>query len=143
MARIIQSPGVQITETDLSLSPVSLNGTNIFATGFAANAVWSFLHEFNVLDFGSFTIFIGYPLIPWIFVMPLGYYFGVLYTGEVDAQQRRKTLLQLGFGAIALFFALRISNFYGDAVPWEMQESLSMSIASFFTRAVLKVLKIR
>ena len=37
MARIIQSPGVQITETDLSLSPASLNGTNIFATGFAAS----------------------------------------------------------------------------------------------------------
>ena len=37
MARIIQSPGVQISETDLSLSPASFNGTNIFATGFAAN----------------------------------------------------------------------------------------------------------
>ena len=111
-------------------------GHNLFdgfhPTGFAANAVWSFLHEFNVIDFSSFTIFIGYPLIPWIFVMPLGYYFGALYTGEVDAQQRRKTLLQLGFGVIALFFALRSFNFYGDAVPWEMQESISMSIASFF-----------
>ena len=63
--------------------------------------------------------------------MPLGYYFGALYTSNVDVQFRKKSLLQLGFGSIALFFALRIFNFYGEAVPWEMQESLSMSVASF------------
>ena len=36
MARSIQSPGVEIVEKDLSLSPVLPAGTNIFMTGFAA-----------------------------------------------------------------------------------------------------------
>lgn len=36
MARSIQSPGVEIIEKDLSLSPVLPAGTNIFITGFAA-----------------------------------------------------------------------------------------------------------
>lgn len=36
MSRIIQSPGVQITEKDLSLSPSIPRGTDIFVTGFAA-----------------------------------------------------------------------------------------------------------
>jgi hypothetical protein len=35
MARSIQSPGVEIIEKDLSLSPVLPTGTNIFMTGFA------------------------------------------------------------------------------------------------------------
>jgi hypothetical protein len=35
MARSIQSPGVEIIEKDLSLSPVLPTGTNIFITGFA------------------------------------------------------------------------------------------------------------
>jgi len=52
MARIIQSPGVQISETDLSLSPVSLNGTNIFATGFAATGPTDQLIQItSVLEF--------------------------------------------------------------------------------------------
>ena len=34
--RIIQSPGVQITEKDLSLSPSIPRGTDIFVTGFAS-----------------------------------------------------------------------------------------------------------
>ena len=36
MSRIIQSPGVQITEKDLSLSPSIPRGTDIFVTGFAS-----------------------------------------------------------------------------------------------------------
>ena len=36
MARSIQSPGVEIVEKDLSLSPILPAGTNIFMTGFAA-----------------------------------------------------------------------------------------------------------
>jgi len=52
MARIIQSPGVQVSEIDLSLSPVSLNGTNIFATGFASNGPTDQLIQItSVLDF--------------------------------------------------------------------------------------------
>jgi len=100
--------------------------------GETATIVWYILHVGDIIQVGNMSLYVGYPLLPWIFVMPLGYYFGALYTGNADVHFRRKTLLQLGFAAIALFFALRIFNFYGDASHWEMQESISMSIASFF-----------
>ena len=35
MARTIESPGVQITEVDLSLNPVLPTGTNVLVAGFA------------------------------------------------------------------------------------------------------------
>src|SRR5258708_16489939 len=41
--------------------------------------LWSLLHTPGDFVFGHFTIFIHYPVIPWIGVMALGYYFGSLY----------------------------------------------------------------
>lgn len=62
-----------------------------------------------------------YAFLPWTGVMLLGYCFGKLYEKGVDELWRRKILLQLG-GAIILFFVLlRLSNWYGDPVPWSSQ----------------------
>ena len=97
-----------------------------------SSGIWAFLHVFNVIDMGSIQVFVGYPMIPWIFVMPLGYYLGALYKPDFDVKLRIKRLLQMGIGAIVLFLALRIGNFYGDPVPWVMQKTTGMSIASFF-----------
>jgi hypothetical protein len=35
MARTIQSPGVEINEIDLTLRPVTVEGTSVFVAGFA------------------------------------------------------------------------------------------------------------
>jgi uncharacterized membrane protein len=60
-----------------------------------------------------------YPLIPWIGVMAAGYVFGRLYT--LDAATRRKALIRLGGGIVALFVALRATNLYGDPSKWSVQ----------------------
>jgi uncharacterized membrane protein len=60
-----------------------------------------------------------YPLIPWIGVMALGYVFGRLYV--MDAAERRRILLRLGGGVIALFVILRATNLYGDPGKWSVQ----------------------
>jgi uncharacterized membrane protein len=60
-----------------------------------------------------------YPLIPWIGVMAAGYVFGRLYT--MDAVERRRLLVRLGGGIIALFVILRATNVYGDASKWAVQ----------------------
>ncbi len=96
------------------------------------SGIWAFLHAFNVIDMGSFSVFVGYPMIPWIFVMPLGYYFGELYHPNFDPKVRVKRLLQLGLGATILFFVLRSINLYGDLVPWSQQDSFAFTVLSFF-----------
>ena len=76
------------------------------------------------------TFFLAlYPLIPWIGVMAAGYVFGKLYT--LDAAVRRRMLVRLGGGLIALFVVLRASNLYGDASKWSVQPSPAFTVLSF------------
>src|SRR3954470_14946126 len=70
-----------------------------------------------------------YPLVPWIGVMAAGYVFGRLYT--IDPDVRRRTLLWLGSGLIALFSVLRASNLYGDASKWSLQPTAAFTVLSF------------
>lgn len=100
-----------------------------------ASGIWTFLHVFNIVDMGSFQIFVGYPLIPWVFVMYLGYYFGELYRSDFDTKLRTKRLFQLGLGMTLLFFVLRAINVYGDLVPWAQQDSFAFTVLSFFNVA--------
>ncbi|MCG2459251.1 heparan-alpha-glucosaminide N-acetyltransferase domain-containing protein [Flavobacteriaceae bacterium F89] len=95
--------------------------------------IWYLLHQQNMLVFGPNSAFlIQYPLIPWIGVMALGYCFGAFYQKDFDPTLRKKWLLRLGFGALALFLVLRGSNLYGDLVPWSVQDSWAKSVISFF-----------
>ena len=73
-----------------------------------------------------------YPVIPWVGLMALGYCFGTLYGKGFDATVRKKWLLGLGFGSIALFFILRGINIYGDLVPWTTQKNGIYTMLSFF-----------
>jgi uncharacterized membrane protein len=95
--------------------------------------IWYFLHQKNVLVYDSSTIFIGYPVIPWIGLMALGYLFGTFYQKDFDTIIRHKWLLRLGLGSITLFFMLRGINIYGDLVPWTMQDTTSKTVFSFFS----------
>jgi uncharacterized membrane protein len=87
--------------------------------------VWQLLHVQSLAPFG----FIAYPLIPWIGLMALGYVLGVVFTW--DEARRRKTLLALGFGAIALFVLLRFAGVYGDPQPWVPQSTPLWSFLMF------------
>ncbi len=94
--------------------------------------LWSVLHVPHVFQFdSSHNLFIGYPLMPWIGIMILGYLFGQLYNADVTVAKRRKTLIQLGLGSIGLFILLRSCNFYGDAHFWQTQSTGIFSILSF------------
>ncbi|MCT4622023.1 MAG: heparan-alpha-glucosaminide N-acetyltransferase domain-containing protein [Schleiferiaceae bacterium] len=103
-----------------------------FAQGSVESGIWAFFHQMNIVPIGASNIFIGYPFIPWVFVMPLGYYLGELYTTEFDAEKRQKLLFRLGFICIAVFIALRTFNLYGDPLLWSQLYSLGLTIASFF-----------
>lgn len=94
--------------------------------------IWSFLHVKNLHTFGGINIFIAYPMIPWIFLMPLGYYFGDIYKKDVASEYRTQKLWQLGIAISALFFVLRFTNVYGDQIAWLNYDSLTVTIMSFF-----------
>jgi uncharacterized membrane protein len=95
------------------------------------NILWAFLHDQRYFQLGHTGLFVGYPIIPWIGIMAIGYCFGRLYTPQFDAARRKQTLIYLGLGAIALFIILRAVNVYGDPNAWSAQKTPVFTFLSF------------
>jgi uncharacterized membrane protein len=92
---------------------------------------WSILHEQSAYPLGSHTLFVGYPLIPWVGVMMLGYCLGKIYVPSFDTVRRKRILLILGSSAVTLFVVLRLINVYGDPSIWITQPFFVFSLLSF------------
>lgn len=92
---------------------------------------WAFLHEQRPFEFNGFLLLVGYPIIPWVGVMALGYCLGKVFGKGYPAPQRKKLLLTLGLGLIALFIIIRAINVYGDAHTWSTQASPVYTFLSF------------
>ncbi len=93
--------------------------------------VWKLLHVRSQVLFGDFKVRIIYPIIPWLGLMIVGYYFGALYKPDYDRQRRLRTLLYSGISCLVLFVVLRYGNLYGDPAPWIPQSSGTYSFLSF------------
>jgi len=117
----------------LAFSIALIFGHNLLdSIHFGGNVIWAILHEFYFYDFNNgFTFFVGYPLIPWIAVMSLGYCFGALYKKEVEPSKRSNILNFIGISAVLLFLVLRAFNLYGNPDYWAVQQTLEKSIMSF------------
>ena len=97
----------------------------------ALQKLWLILHQpglFPVFEGGP-TVFIAYPLVPWIGVMAAGYWLGVLYTW--DSERRRRWLLKVGLALTVLFVVIRATNIYGDPQVWSRQTSTLFTVLSF------------
>jgi len=107
----------------------ALDGIHASSFG-SASWIWMILHEPGLirLPWGG-SWFVGYPLVPWIGVMPLGYAAGALLTQE--PAKRRRHLALLGAGMLAAFVVLRGTNLYGDPQPWSRQTTALASAFSF------------
>ena len=96
--------------------------------------LWNILHNQTYVMTPSLPIrgfLTGYPCIPWIGVMALGYVMGQVFTQPME--QRHKNLFKIGFGSVALFVVLRYMNVYGDTTDWSVQErGFGFTIMSFF-----------
>ncbi len=106
---------------------------NFHVEGNGTEAIlWSMVHEQRGFQLANgFFLFVGYPLIPWIGVMLVGYCFGVFYSSSYDALARRKILLYLGTALIVLFVVIRFPNVYGDPNPWSVQPNPFFTALSF------------
>ena len=91
---------------------------------------WSILHEPGDFIFGHFKIAVSYPLIPWIGIISLGYYFGSLYHSGYSPARRKRVLLSLGLVALVLFLFLRTFKLYGDTADWTDQKTIFFSVLS-------------
>lgn len=78
----------------------------------------------------NFALVTSYPLIPWLAVMMLGYYFGGLYSKNTEAVERQRILLRTGIAFLVGFVILRLVNVYGD-IPWKSQTSSWFTVLSF------------
>ncbi len=99
---------------------------------FEGNMFWSILHEptfFKISD--SVMFLVGYPIIPWIAVMALGYYFGTFYDKSYDSIKRKKLFNLIGISAIILFIIMRFINHYGDPILWKDYETATKDLIVF------------
>jgi uncharacterized membrane protein len=107
------------------LDPIHFAGNGPAAVG------WALLHHFEAFLYGNHGFFVGYPILPWLAIMALGYCLGILYAPDFDAARRRKILRILGLAAIAGFIVIRAINIYGDPAPWSVQSNGLYTLLSF------------
>lgn len=117
----------------LLFSCIAIFGHNLLdAIHFEGNILWSILHEVTIFKISNtHHLNIYYPVIPWIAVMSLGYYFGIFYDKSYDSSKRKKLFNLIGILAIVTFVILRLSNIYGDSILYKNYGSLSKNLISF------------
>ena len=106
----------------------SLDRVDVARFGAAAE-IWKLLHQPGAFRLAGATIVVGYPLVPWIAVMALGFCFGQLYL--MDRPVRQRLLVVIGTVATVAFVVIRAFNVYGDPVPWTAQTSAVYTGLSF------------
>jgi uncharacterized membrane protein len=113
-----------------ALGLIMIAGHNLLDSIQSSNPIWSILHSPNfILKNPQHSVFIVYPLIPWVGVTAIGYSLGQVYAW--NSQRRRKFLLRAGVGVTAAFLILRSINIYGDPVQWATQQSAAFTALSF------------
>ena len=118
----------------LGFSLLLIFGHNLLDTvHYDGNMLWAILHEFAFFKLTDGVEFVvGYPIIPWIAVMSLGYYFGAFYDSSFDNNKRKKLFNIIGISAILAFIFLRFTNIYGDPMLYKDYETTTKDLISFF-----------
>lgn len=83
----------------------------------------------GAFSIGSRTVIMGYPPIPWLGIMLLGFGAGKIFQWGII--QRKRLWLNLGLASILLFLIIRFINIYGDSAPWSVQKNPALTILSF------------
>ena len=130
LAGLIYLPRIYI----LIFSCILIFGHNLLDSfHFDGNVLWSIIHEYHFFDLGKgYDFETAYPLIPWVAVMSLGYYFGAFYDASFDANKRIKMFNIIGVSSVVLFTVLRFTGVYGDFSLWKKYDTISKDLISFF-----------
>lgn len=85
--------------------------------------LWAWFHEqafFDVSMGPLKLVVVGYPILPWIGVMALGYACGAWF--QLPVQERHRHFVRLGLAMVMMFLVLRGINAYGNPMPWVQDE---------------------
>jgi len=83
----------------------------------------------GAFPFGDRLFIMGYPPVPWLGIMLVGFASGRLFGLAIGKQ---KSLFRtIGIIAIGLFILLRLINIYGDSLPWSQQRTRLFTFLSF------------
>ena len=110
----------------VALCPFAIAATD-GATGAASVARALFLAPNLFLQVPALVV---YPVLPWLGIMCIG--FGLAPIFRSEPAQRRRHVLQLAIGMLALFVMLRTINLYGDPASWQHLPSMEQTLFSYF-----------
>lgn len=100
-----------------------------FAENSVVKAVLSPFFSPIVVPFGERAFVMGYPPIPWLGIMLVGFATGKFF--ERAQETRKRLFLKIGLFALSLFVALRFINIYGDSALWSTQKDVVFTFLSF------------
>ncbi len=126
LSALVHLPASLIT----AFGVLMIGGHNLLDPVRSSNAIWSILHSPNfIVKNPQHSVFVAYPLIPWVGVTAVGYGLGQIYAWT--AQRRKAFLLRAGAALMAAFVILRAINIYGDPFRWTTQKSAAFTALSF------------
>lgn len=114
MAGIAQLPSRVVLSIGIAI--VALHPLAAAASAGATGGAAVIRHLLLVPTVFTPRIFLGYPALPWLGVMCLGFGMAPLFRQAPAARDRG--VFMLAIGLLALFAALRLANGFGDPVPW-------------------------
>lgn len=100
-----------------------------FAENSVVKAILSPFFSPIVVPFGERAFVMGYPPIPWLGIMLVGFATGKFF--ERAQETRKRLFLKIGLLALSLFVALRFINIYGDPALWSTQKNAVFTFLSF------------
>ncbi|MBW1656624.1 DUF1624 domain-containing protein [Flavobacterium quisquiliarum] len=83
----------------------------------------------TVFPFSGRAFIMGYPPIPWLGIMLVGFATGQFF--ELAEEKRKILFTKIGLSALALFTIIRFVNIYGDPALWTTQKNAAFSFLSF------------
>lgn len=83
----------------------------------------------GAIPFGKGLFIMGYPPIPWLGIMLVGFAAGRLF--ELPTSTRKSLFLKIGMASLAIFILLRSINVYGDSFHWAKQKNSLFTVLSF------------
>jgi uncharacterized membrane protein len=96
--------------------------------------LWELLHVPGIIGaepHKGWSMFVLYPLIPWIGVMALGYVGGSWLESMRDDPHRARKLAIAGVVVLAVFAVVRALDIYGDPQPWVRFDTFGEDAMSF------------
>jgi uncharacterized membrane protein len=100
-----------------------------FAENSVLKAVLSPFFSPIVIPFSGRAFIMGYPPIPWLGIMLVGFATGKFFL--LGEEKKKKLFVKIGLSALSLFIVVRFLNIYGDPVLWTIQKDAVFTFLSF------------